>query len=84
MPCVLPVLAIKIFAITDLARAERGHVVRHGLAYLAGVVASHTVLPVIGIPVPTQLMGGLDSLLSTAQMPGDVPVATVSPRSARP
>ncbi len=40
MPCVLPVLAIKIFAITDLARAERGHVVQHGTAYLAGVVAS--------------------------------------------
>ena len=48
-----------------------------GAAHLAGVVASHTVLPVIGIPVPTELMGGLDSLLSTVQMPGDVPVATV-------
>ena len=40
MPCVLPVLAIKIFAITDLAREERGHVVKHGMAYLVGVVAS--------------------------------------------
>ena len=48
-----------------------------GAAHLAGVVASHTTLPVIGIPVPTDLMGGLDSLLSTVQMPGDVPVATV-------
>ena len=48
-----------------------------GAAHLAGVVASHTTLPVIGIPVPTELMGGLDSLLSTVQMPGDVPVATV-------
>lgn len=48
-----------------------------GAAHLAGVVASHTTLPVIGIPVPTGLMGGLDSLLSTVQMPGDVPVATV-------
>jgi 5-(carboxyamino)imidazole ribonucleotide mutase len=48
-----------------------------GAAHLAGVVASHTVLPVIGIPVPTEMMGGLDSLLSTVQMPGDVPVATV-------
>jgi 5-(carboxyamino)imidazole ribonucleotide mutase len=48
-----------------------------GAAHLAGVVASHTVLPVIGIPVPTELQGGLDSLLSTVQMPGDVPVATV-------
>ena len=48
-----------------------------GAAHLAGVVASHTVLPVIGIPVPTDLAGGLDSLLSIVQMPGDVPVATV-------
>jgi 5-(carboxyamino)imidazole ribonucleotide mutase len=48
-----------------------------GAAHLAGVVASHTVLPVIGIPVQTELYGGLDSLLSTVQMPGDIPVATV-------
>jgi 5-(carboxyamino)imidazole ribonucleotide mutase len=48
-----------------------------GAAHLAGVVASHTTLPVIGIPVPTELSGGLDSLLSVVQMPGDVPVATV-------
>jgi len=48
-----------------------------GAAHLAGVVASQTTLPVIGIPVPTELMGGLDSLLSIVQMPGDVPVATV-------
>jgi 5-(carboxyamino)imidazole ribonucleotide mutase len=48
-----------------------------GAAHLAGVVASHTTLPVIGVPVPTELAGGLDSLLSTVQMPGDVPVATV-------
>ena len=48
-----------------------------GAAHLAGVVASHTTLPVIGIPVPTELAGGLDSLLSIVQMPGDVPVATV-------
>ncbi len=47
MPCVLPVLAIKIFAITDLARAERGHVVHHGLAYLAGVVASMWALAAV-------------------------------------
>jgi len=49
-----------------------------GAAHLAGVVASHTTLPVIGIPVPTELSGGLDSLLSVVQMPGDVPVATVA------
>jgi 5-(carboxyamino)imidazole ribonucleotide mutase len=48
-----------------------------GAAHLAGMVASHTTLPVIGLPVPTELAGGLDSLLSIVQMPGDVPVATV-------
>jgi len=48
-----------------------------GAAHLAGVVASHTTLPVIGIPVPTGVLGGLDSLLSTVQMPVGVPVATV-------
>ena len=47
MPCVLPVLAIKIFAITELARAERGHVVQDGLAYLAGVVASMAALAAV-------------------------------------
>lgn len=55
-----------------------------GAAHLAGVVASHTTLPVIGIPVPTDLAGGLDSLLSTVQMPGDVPVATVGTGSGGP
>jgi 5-(carboxyamino)imidazole ribonucleotide mutase len=49
-----------------------------GAAHLAGVVAAHTTLPVIGLPVPTPELGGLDSLLSTVQMPGDVPVATVA------
>ena len=49
-----------------------------GSAHLAGVVAAHTILPVIGLPVPTAELGGLDSLLSTVQMPGDVPVATVA------
>ncbi len=48
-----------------------------GAAHLAGTVAAHTTLPVIGIPVATPDLGGLDSLLSTVQMPGDVPVATV-------
>jgi 5-(carboxyamino)imidazole ribonucleotide mutase len=49
-----------------------------GAAHLAGVIASHTTLPVIGVPVPTALSGGLDSLLSIVQMPGDVPVAAVA------
>ena len=48
-----------------------------GAAHLAGVVAAHTSLPVIGIPMDNPPLGGLDSLLSTVQMPGGVPVATV-------
>lgn len=49
-----------------------------GAAHLAGVVAAHTTLPVIGLPVPTPELGGMDSLLSTVQMPGDVPVASMA------
>ncbi|UCG38024.1 MAG: 5-(carboxyamino)imidazole ribonucleotide mutase [bacterium] len=47
-------------------------------AHLAGVVASLTVRPVIGVPIPSSPLQGLDSLLSTAQMPGGIPVATVA------
>src|SRR5437867_3504379 len=49
-----------------------------GAAHLPGVIAANTVLPVIGIPIQTSTMGGLDSLLSIAQMPGGVPVGTMS------
>jgi phosphoribosylaminoimidazole carboxylase PurE protein len=47
-------------------------------AHLAGVVASHTTLPVIGVPIDSSPLKGIDALLSTAQMPGGVPVATMS------
>jgi 5-(carboxyamino)imidazole ribonucleotide mutase len=49
-----------------------------GAAHLAGVVAAHTICPVIGIPIQTSALSGLDSLLSTVQMPGGVPVATMA------
>ena len=52
-------------------------------AALAGVVASMTDLPVIGVPMRTSDLGGLDSLLSTVQMPSGVPVATVAINGAR-
>ena len=48
-----------------------------GAAHLAGVVAAHTVLPVLGVPMESKLLG-LDSLLSTAQMPGGIPVGTLA------
>lgn len=49
-----------------------------GAAHLAGVVASHTTLPVIGVPMETKELKGIDSLFSTVQMPSGVPVATMS------
>lgn len=55
-----------------------------GAAHLAGVVAAHTVLPVIGIPMDNPPLGGLDALLSTVQMPGGVPVATVGTGAGGP
>jgi 5-(carboxyamino)imidazole ribonucleotide mutase len=49
-----------------------------GAAHLPGMLASHTILPVIGVPVMTKSMNGLDSLLSIVQMPKGIPVATVA------
>ena len=54
-----------------------------GAAHLPGMVASATVLPVIGVPVPLAHLDGLDSLLSIVQMPAGIPVATVSVGGAR-
>jgi 5-(carboxyamino)imidazole ribonucleotide mutase len=70
-------------ATTDFARqaADRGLRViiagAGGAAHLAGVVAAHTWLPVLGVPIQSKL-NGLDSLLSTAQMPGGIPVGTLA------
>ena len=49
-----------------------------GAAHLAGVTAAYTILPVLGVPVETKALKGLDSLLSMVQMPGGVPVATLA------
>src|ERR1700704_6865397 len=49
-----------------------------GAAHLPGVVAAWTDLPVVGVPVPTQYLGGLDSLYSIVQMPAGIPVATMA------
>jgi 5-(carboxyamino)imidazole ribonucleotide mutase len=68
----------------DFARkaAERGIKViiagAGGAAHLAGVIAAHTTLPVIGVPIPSTSLNGLDSLLATVQMPAGIPVATVA------
>ncbi len=69
---------------TDYARTahERGLKVliagAGGAAHLAGVIAAHTPLPVIGVPIKSKALKGLDSLLSIVQMPAGVPVATVA------
>jgi 5-(carboxyamino)imidazole ribonucleotide mutase len=73
----------------DYARQAAGRGLRviiagaGGAAHLPGMVASATVLPVIGVPVPLRHLDGLDSLLSIVQMPAGVPVATVSVGGAR-
>lgn len=54
-----------------------------GAAHLPGVIAAHTVLPVIGVPIKTSTLNGLDSLFSIVQMPGGVPVATVGINGAK-
>ncbi len=76
-------------AMADYARtaASRGLKVlvagAGGAAHLPGMLAAWTVLPVVGVPVQTALMSGLDSLLSVVQMPGGVPVATVAVGGAK-
>ena len=71
-------------AMRDYARtaAERGLRVivagAGGAAHLPGMIAASTILPVVGVPVATRNLNGLDSLLSIVQMPGGVPVATVA------
>jgi phosphoribosylaminoimidazole carboxylase PurE protein len=67
------------FAATAKARGIRVIIAGAGkAAHLAGVLASLTTVPVIGVPMPSSDLGGLDSLLSTVQMPGGIPVATTA------
>jgi 5-(carboxyamino)imidazole ribonucleotide mutase len=71
----------RMFAFAEGAAARGIRVIiagAGGAAHLPGMTASKTLLPVIGVPVPTQHLGGLDSLLSIVQMPRGVPVATVA------
>ena len=53
-----------------------------GAAHLAGVIAGHTILPVLGVPIESKALKGLDSLLATVQMPGGIPVGTLAIGSA--
>jgi 5-(carboxyamino)imidazole ribonucleotide mutase len=68
----------------DYARKAAGRGIRviiagaGGAAHLAGVIAAHTTLPVIGVPISATSLNGMDSLLATVQMPAGIPVATVA------
>ena len=68
----------------DFARKAAGRGIRvivagaGGAAHLAGVIAAHTTVPVIGVPIPSTSLNGMDSLLATVQMPAGIPVATVA------
>ena len=76
-------------AMTDYAETARDRGLRvivagaGGAAHLPGMIAASTTLPVIGVPVQSRALGGLDSLLSIVQMPGGVPVATVAIGAAK-
>jgi len=67
------------FATTAMDRGVRVIIAGAGhAAHLAGVIAAHTTLPIIGVPIDSSCLQGLDALLSTVQMPPGIPVATVS------
>ena len=74
--------APKAVAEYALAAEERGLKViigaAGGAAHLAGVLAAYTLLPVLGVPIESQALRGMDSLLSTVQMPGGIPVGTLA------
>jgi 5-(carboxyamino)imidazole ribonucleotide mutase len=71
-------------ATADFARSAEARGLRviiagaGGAAHLAGVIAAHTYLPVLGVPIQSKALHGIDSLLSTAQMPGGIPVGTLA------
>jgi phosphoribosylaminoimidazole carboxylase PurE protein len=73
-----PERTLKLIKSSEAAGTEVFIAVAGKAAHLAGVVAAHTVRPVIGVPIESEALAGLDALLSTVQMPKGVPVATVA------
>lgn len=76
----------KMFEYAKTAKARGLEVIicgAGGAAHLPGMVASQTLVPVIGVPVQTKALNGIDSLLSIVQMPGGIPVATVAINQAK-
>jgi 5-(carboxyamino)imidazole ribonucleotide mutase len=71
--------ATKAYIVNAQSRGCQVFVAAAGMAaHLAGVVAAHTIKPVIGVPLSASALGGMDALLSTAQMPGGIPVACMA------
>jgi 5-(carboxyamino)imidazole ribonucleotide mutase len=73
-----PGLATQFAADADSRGVEVIIAAAGGAAHLAGVIAAHTTLPVLGVPMKSEALNGLDSLLSTVQMPAGIPVGTLA------
>jgi 5-(carboxyamino)imidazole ribonucleotide mutase len=73
-----PALASEFAAMAESRGFEVIIAAAGGAAHLAGVIAAHTVLPVLGVPMKSDALNGLDSLLSTVQMPAGIPVGTLA------
>jgi len=73
-----PALASEFAATAEARGLEVIIAAAGGAAHLAGVIAAHTILPVLGVPMKSDALNGLDSLLSTVQMPAGIPVATLA------
>ena len=73
-----PKLAAEYASAADSRRIEVIIAAAGGAAHLAGVVAAHTTLPVLGVPMKSDALNGLDSLLATVQMPAGIPVGTLA------
>ena len=73
-----PALAAEFAAGAEVRGVEVMIAAAGGAAHLAGVIAAHTVLPVLGVPMKSDALNGLDALLATVQMPGGIPVGTLA------
>src|SRR5829696_5305363 len=73
-----PSLAAEFGSTAEERRLEVIIAAAGGAAHLAGVLAAHTTLPVLGVPMKSDALNGLDSLLATVQMPGGIPVGTLA------
>jgi 5-(carboxyamino)imidazole ribonucleotide mutase len=73
-----PALASEFAGNAESRRLEVIIAAAGGAAHLAGVIAAHTILPVLGVPMKSDALNGLDSLLSTVQMPAGIPVGTLA------